>query len=82
MSKWFSEDASKMIDLSKVESYNYFDRSYLQRRDLSEGYDPIANAVKSHSHYLVLRCSGVEYTFYGQEALDICSKLSSRRSVI
>lgn len=84
MATWFSKDRKQMINLDMVSSFEYFNDE-----DVSKFCDPFGTGdtleireAKRYGHFLIVRTSGHEFQFKGEEALDLYKKLSNTKQVL
>ena len=82
--KWYSKDGKMMINLERITWFKYYDRDDLAKFEnpFGGGAPHYNNEVKQYGQFILLREGNQEYTFRGDEALEIYKILSNRRQVL
>lgn len=82
--KWYSHDGKLMVDLDKITSFKYYDRSDLAgfSNPFGGGAPHYINEVKQFGHFIILYEGGYEFLFRGTEALEIYNILKQRKQIL
>ena len=84
MNRWYSKDGKTMVNLDNVTSFKYYDRDDVDKYNnpYGGGAPQYINEVKQHGHFIILREGGYEFTFRGNEAVEIYNILKRQKQIL